>query len=240
MKDLEKLLPSSDEVDKCVFWLHFERQQGHLEDTERERERRERKVRVKKKRQALVEREQRQRWLMANSICLLLWNGAAAESCPWKMWQLLKMKITPTGLTVPELMYFFFLPFFLGFKTFGHKTRNKKQEISLSRIVKSFCTLTVPVRDDNVITVQGSTDINLHIQEDRVKEIICDSVSIYLLKELLSKTTTTTTTSLFYLVDIELTLASGQFSVAGSELPDKVMTGRKTGIDKVSTSALTW
>lgn len=32
--------------------------------------------------------------------------------------------------------------------------------------------------------------------------------------------------TVFYLVDIELALASGQFSVAGGELSDKVMAGR--------------
>lgn len=35
----------------------------------------------------------------------------------------------------------------------------------------------------------------------------------------------------FYLIDIELALASGQFSVAGGELSDKVMTGRKIDLD---------
>lgn len=36
----------------------------------------------------------------------------------------------------------------------------------------------------------------------------------------------------FYLVDVELALASGQFSVAGGELSDKVVTGRKIDLVK--------
>lgn len=35
----------------------------------------------------------------------------------------------------------------------------------------------------------------------------------------------------FYLIDIELALASGQFSVAGGEFSDKVVTGRKIDLD---------
>lgn len=39
-------------------------------------------------------------------------NHSCYESSPWNMWH-----DTLTSLTVPELMYFFFLPFFLGFNT---------------------------------------------------------------------------------------------------------------------------
>lgn len=43
----------------------------------------------------------------------------------------------PAGLTVPELMYFFFLPFFFGFKTL--KTKHGKAKMSFS----SKCSRTV-------------------------------------------------------------------------------------------------
>lgn len=39
--------------------------------------------------------------------------------------------------------------------------------------------------------------------------------------------------SWFYLIDIELALPSGQFSVAGGELSNKVMTERKIDLDKI-------
>lgn len=38
--------------------------------------------------------------------------------------------------------------------------------------------------------------------------------------------------SWFYLIDIELALPSGQFSVAGGELSNKIMTARKIDLDK--------
>lgn len=104
---LTEFLPSSDEVDKCILWLHFERQQGHLEDWE--------KVKGKWEKISREPREVTDR-LTANIIHLLDWWITPAMSHPHETcdscWH-----DTLTSLTVPELMYFFFLPFFLGFNT---------------------------------------------------------------------------------------------------------------------------
>lgn len=86
-----ELLPSSDEVDKRVFWLHFERQQSHLDNGEW-------KVRNKsegeKKSKIAKEREQRQKIsekLMTNTIHLLFWHmptdmSHVNETCDFIWW----------------------------------------------------------------------------------------------------------------------------------------------------------
>lgn len=98
-------LPSSDEVNERAFWLHFKRQQSHLDNGEKVKER----MRGKKK-----ERNKSSEW---HRPFTALTYHSYYESCLWNIWQLLMTHTHTTGLTVPELTYFFFLPFFLGFKT---------------------------------------------------------------------------------------------------------------------------
>lgn len=70
----------------------------------------------------------------------------------------------------------------------------------------------------------------LYIQENKVLEKILDSFWSFV--DQVAQLLIFFAILVFYLIDIELALASGQFSVAGGELSDKIMTGRKIDLDR--------
>lgn len=109
---LTEFLPSSDEVDKCILWLHFERQQGHLEDWE--------KVKGKWEKISREPREVTDR-LTANIIHLL----DCYESSPWNMWQLLTWHTDESYR--PWVDVFLLFAFLFRIQHLDHKRGNMKQ-----------------------------------------------------------------------------------------------------------------
>lgn len=113
---LTEFLPSSDEVDKCILWLHFERQQGHLEDWE--------KVKGKWEKISREPREVTDR-LTANIIHLLDWWITPAMSHPHETWQLLTWHTDESYR--PWVDVFLLFAFLFRIQHLDHKRGNMKQ-----------------------------------------------------------------------------------------------------------------
>ena len=97
-------------------------------------------------------------------------------------------------LTVPELIYFFFLPFFLGFRT-CFTTQDYRLQVShiLSHKPQN--------KEQTIITIQIEKNKQL---------LLTNEIYLYMLRA--------------HLVNIKLVFSSGHFSVAGGKLPDEVVT----------------
>lgn len=116
---LTEFLPSSDEVDKCILWLHFERQQGHLEDWEK----------VKGK-WGKISREPREVTDSRSVTCKHytftgLINHSSYESSPWNMWQLLTWHTDESYR--PWVDVFLLFAFLFRIQHLDHKRGNMKQ-----------------------------------------------------------------------------------------------------------------